>query len=99
MDLTGKKVLVVGLARTGVALTRFLAEAGARVTVTDLAVLRQHWLFLVVLFIFVVVLSQLWLGVHYVTTSGGYRSERRSFWGEALWSGGGMAAVTFCGRL
>jgi UDP-N-acetylmuramoylalanine--D-glutamate ligase len=37
MDLTGKKVLVVGLARTGVALTRFLARAGARVTVTDLA--------------------------------------------------------------
>jgi UDP-N-acetylmuramoylalanine--D-glutamate ligase len=37
MDLTGKKVLVVGLARTGVALTRFLAQAGARVTVTDMA--------------------------------------------------------------
>ncbi|MFZ2087293.1 MAG: UDP-N-acetylmuramoyl-L-alanine--D-glutamate ligase [Desulfobaccales bacterium] len=37
MDLTGKKVLVVGLARTGVALTRFLAQAGARVTITDMA--------------------------------------------------------------
>jgi UDP-N-acetylmuramoylalanine--D-glutamate ligase len=37
MDITGKKVLVVGLARTGVALTRFLAQVGARVTVTDLA--------------------------------------------------------------
>jgi UDP-N-acetylmuramoylalanine--D-glutamate ligase len=37
MDLTGKKVLVVGLARTGVALTRFLAQAGAMVTVTDMA--------------------------------------------------------------
>ncbi len=37
MDLTGKKVLVVGLARTGVALTHFLAQAGARVTVTDMA--------------------------------------------------------------
>ncbi len=37
MDLTGKKVLVVGLARTGVALTRFLTGAGARVTVTDMA--------------------------------------------------------------
>jgi UDP-N-acetylmuramoylalanine--D-glutamate ligase len=37
MDLTGKKILVVGLARTGVALARFLAQAGARVTVTDLA--------------------------------------------------------------
>jgi UDP-N-acetylmuramoylalanine--D-glutamate ligase len=37
MDLTGKKVLVVGLARTGVALTHFLVKAGARVTVTDMA--------------------------------------------------------------
>ncbi|MEJ2068806.1 MAG: UDP-N-acetylmuramoyl-L-alanine--D-glutamate ligase [Syntrophobacterales bacterium] len=37
MELTEKKVLVVGLARTGVALTRFLAQTGARVTVTDLA--------------------------------------------------------------
>jgi UDP-N-acetylmuramoylalanine--D-glutamate ligase len=37
MDLTGKKVLVVGLARTGVALARFLSQAGARVTVTDMA--------------------------------------------------------------
>jgi UDP-N-acetylmuramoylalanine--D-glutamate ligase len=35
MELTGKKVLVVGLARTGVALSRFLSGAGARVTVTD----------------------------------------------------------------
>ncbi len=37
MDLKGKNTLVVGLARTGVALARFLAEAGARVTVTDQA--------------------------------------------------------------
>jgi UDP-N-acetylmuramoylalanine--D-glutamate ligase len=37
MDLTGKKVLVVGLARTGVALAHFLTRAGARVTVTDMA--------------------------------------------------------------
>jgi UDP-N-acetylmuramoylalanine--D-glutamate ligase len=37
MDLTGKKVLVVGLARTGVALTHFLVKAGAQVTVTDMA--------------------------------------------------------------
>lgn len=37
MELRGKKVLVVGLARTGVALSRFLVKAGARVTVTDLA--------------------------------------------------------------
>jgi UDP-N-acetylmuramoylalanine--D-glutamate ligase len=33
----GKKVLVVGLARTGVALSRFLAGAGAQVTITDQA--------------------------------------------------------------
>jgi len=37
MDLTDKKILVVGLARTGVALCRFLAERRARVTVTDQA--------------------------------------------------------------
>ncbi len=37
MDLTGKNILVVGLARTGVALARFLVRAGARVTVTDMA--------------------------------------------------------------
>ena len=37
MELAGKKTLVVGLARTGVACARFLARAGARVTVTDQA--------------------------------------------------------------
>jgi UDP-N-acetylmuramoylalanine--D-glutamate ligase len=37
MDLRGEKVLVVGLARTGVALAHFLTRAGARVTVTDMA--------------------------------------------------------------
>jgi UDP-N-acetylmuramoylalanine--D-glutamate ligase len=37
MDFSGKKILVVGLARTGVALCRFLTRAGARVTVTDTA--------------------------------------------------------------
>ncbi len=37
MNLKDKKILVVGLARTGVALSRFLAGAGARVTVTDQA--------------------------------------------------------------
>jgi UDP-N-acetylmuramoylalanine--D-glutamate ligase len=36
MDLQGKNILVVGLARTGVAVARFLAERGARVTVTDM---------------------------------------------------------------
>ena len=37
MDFVNQKILVVGLARTGVALCRFLAGAGARVTVTDQA--------------------------------------------------------------
>jgi UDP-N-acetylmuramoylalanine--D-glutamate ligase len=37
MDITGKNILVVGLARTGVALCRFLAGCGAKVTVTDQA--------------------------------------------------------------
>ena len=36
MDLKGKKIVVVGLARTGVAVTRFLVERGALVTVTDM---------------------------------------------------------------
>ena len=36
MELSGKKVLVVGLARTGAAVARFLAERGALVTVTDM---------------------------------------------------------------
>ncbi len=36
MNLTNKTILVVGLARTGVACARFLAKAGARVTVTDM---------------------------------------------------------------
>ncbi|AJE02371.1 UDP-N-acetylmuramoyl-L-alanine--D-glutamate ligase [Geobacter pickeringii] len=36
MELAGKNILVVGLARTGVAVVRFLAARGARVTVTDL---------------------------------------------------------------
>ena len=37
MELAAKNILVVGLARTGVALTKFLAGAGARVWVTDAA--------------------------------------------------------------
>ena len=36
MELKNKKIVVVGLARTGVAVARFLAERGALVTVTDL---------------------------------------------------------------
>ena len=36
MELKNKKILVVGLAKTGVACARFLASKGARVTVTDM---------------------------------------------------------------
>jgi UDP-N-acetylmuramoylalanine--D-glutamate ligase len=36
MELKDKKIVVVGLARTGVAVARFLAERGALVTVTDM---------------------------------------------------------------
>jgi UDP-N-acetylmuramoylalanine--D-glutamate ligase len=37
MELSGKKALVVGLARSGVSAARFLAARGAKVTVTDRA--------------------------------------------------------------
>ena len=36
MELAGKRVLILGLARQGTALARFLAQAGAEVTVSDL---------------------------------------------------------------
>jgi UDP-N-acetylmuramoylalanine--D-glutamate ligase len=45
MELKGKRIVVVGLARTGVAVARFLAERGAMVTVTDMkdeAALAPH---------------------------------------------------------
>ena len=35
MELAGKNVLVVGLAQTGIAVARFCARRGARVTITD----------------------------------------------------------------
>src|SRR5262245_35665175 len=35
MDLAGKRVLVVGLAQTGIAVARFLARRGAHVLVND----------------------------------------------------------------
>jgi serine phosphatase RsbU (regulator of sigma subunit) len=54
---------------------------------TDVTILQEHWLFLVILFGFLLALSMLWLELYFVTTSGSYRSERRSFWGEAMWSG------------
>ena len=36
MELKNKNILVVGLAKTGVACARFLASKGARVTITDM---------------------------------------------------------------
>ncbi|MBT0653317.1 UDP-N-acetylmuramoyl-L-alanine--D-glutamate ligase [Geomobilimonas luticola] len=36
MELKNKKILVVGLARTGVAVARFLVKQGAQVTITDM---------------------------------------------------------------
>jgi UDP-N-acetylmuramoylalanine--D-glutamate ligase len=41
MDLKGKKVLVLGLARTGVATVRFLVERGARVKVSEMKPPRE----------------------------------------------------------
>ena len=35
MDVAGKRIMVVGLGRTGVSLTKFLAERGAKVTISD----------------------------------------------------------------
>ena len=40
-DLTGKHVVVLGLARQGMALARFLAEQGAQVTVSDVKTAEQ----------------------------------------------------------
>ncbi|MEP7289312.1 MAG: PP2C family protein-serine/threonine phosphatase [Chloroflexota bacterium] len=57
------------------------------ISVTDPTIFRDHWRFLVVLFGFLILLSTLWLEIYFVTAAGGYRSERRSFWGEAMWSG------------
>jgi UDP-N-acetylmuramoylalanine--D-glutamate ligase len=37
MNFAGQNILIIGLARTGVALCRFLTEQGAKVTVTDQA--------------------------------------------------------------
>ena len=35
MDVAGRRIMVVGLGRTGVSLTKFLAGKGAKVTVSD----------------------------------------------------------------
>ncbi len=57
------------------------------VNVTDLSIFRQQWPFLLILFGLLLAFSTLWLEIYFTTESGGYRSERRSFWGEAMWSG------------
>src|SRR5258707_4917955 len=57
------------------------------IRVTDSAIFREHWLFLLILFGFLLLFSTLWLELYFVTVSGSYRSERRSFWGESMWSG------------
>jgi len=54
---------------------------------TDIAALRANGMFLAGLLAVMLALSQLWLQTYYVTAGGEYRSERRSFWGEAMWSG------------
>jgi len=41
MELKDKQILVVGLARTGVSVARFLARSAARVTVTDMKTAEQ----------------------------------------------------------
>jgi UDP-N-acetylmuramoylalanine--D-glutamate ligase len=41
MEIRGKKALVVGLARTGLAVSRFLATRGASVTATDLRSIEE----------------------------------------------------------
>jgi len=41
MELNTLSILVVGLARTGIACARFLAKEGARVTVTDMKTAEQ----------------------------------------------------------
>src|SRR5258708_3232016 len=57
------------------------------IKVTDQAILRDHWLFMLILFGFLLMFSTLWLEMYFVTVSGSYRSERRSFGGESMWSG------------
>src|SRR5258708_3180288 len=56
------------------------------IRVTDSAIFREHWLFLLILFGFLLLFSTLWLELYFVTVSGSYRSERRSFCGESMWS-------------
>src|SRR5215467_9760882 len=49
------------------------------ISVTDSTILREQWLFLLILFGLLLLFSTLWLEFYFVTEGGGYRSERRSF--------------------
>ena len=42
MDWTGKRVIVIGVARQGIALARYLASRGARVVVNDLILILVY---------------------------------------------------------
>lgn len=57
------------------------------ISVTDPDVFRDYWAFLLVLLAFLLMFSTLWLEMYFMTVAGSYRSERRSFWGESMWSG------------
>jgi UDP-N-acetylmuramoylalanine--D-glutamate ligase len=35
MDFTGKKIVIIGMGKTGIAVARFLGKQGAKVAVTD----------------------------------------------------------------
>jgi serine phosphatase RsbU (regulator of sigma subunit) len=56
------------------------------VRVTDRAALTGEWPLLAITFGLMLILSRLWFQTYYRTAGGGYRSDRRSFWGEVQWS-------------
>lgn len=56
------------------------------VQITRLETLAPVWPLVIITFVLMLILSRLWFQTFYRTESGGYRSEGRSFWGEALWS-------------
>lgn len=56
------------------------------IRVTDRAALAGAWPLLAITLGLMLILSRLWFQTYYRTAGGGYRSDRRSFWGEVLWS-------------
>jgi serine phosphatase RsbU (regulator of sigma subunit) len=56
------------------------------VQTTDLAALIPVWPLVIIAFALMLILSRLWFQTFYLTESGSYRSEGRTFWGEVLWS-------------